>query len=338
MNISPNTPSSGNSEKVILELIQYDRTRHQRFDQLAVDELIEKINPELVNWINVDGLSDNSILERLQNHFNLHFLLVDDILNEQRPKAEEYDDYLFFTLKMLYRINGKEAEYEQVSFVLGNHYLISFQQKEGDLFDGFRERIRLDQGKVRKRKSDYLLYRLIDIIVDNYYNVLDKISNQIDEIEDLVHETPSAENFRQIQMLRSDLIYLRKSVYPLREALNLMIKGESGFVEEENVRYYSDVYDHVIHLLESIDTYKDIAAGLMDVHMNSLNTRLNEVMKVLTIMSTIFIPLTFVVGVYGMNFEVMPELGWKYGYAMVWVINLIIVVLMILYFKFKKWF
>jgi magnesium transporter len=338
MNISPNTPSSGNSEKVILELIQYDRTRHQRFDQLAVGELIGKINPELVNWINVDGLSDNSILEQLQNHFNLHFLLVDDILNEQRPKAEEYDDYLFFTLKMLYRINGKEVEYEQVSFVLGNHYLISFQQKEGDLFDAFRERIRLDQGKVRKRKSDYLLYRLIDIIVDNYYNVLDKISNQIDEIEDLVHETPNAENFRQIQMLRSDLIYLRKSVYPLREALNLMIKGESGFVEEENVRYYSDVYDHVIQLLESIDTYKDIAAGLMDVHMNSLNTRLNEVMKVLTIMSTIFIPLTFVVGVYGMNFEVMPELGWKYGYAMVWVINLIIVVLMIRYFKFKKWF
>lgn len=327
-----------NKPKVILELISYDRNNYQRYDSLPIDEICKNLKPDQVNWINVDGLSDLTIVETLQSHFNLHSLLVDDVLDDQRPKAEDYDDYLFFTLKMLYRINGGEIDYEQISFVLGNNYLISFQEKEGDLFDGFRDRIRLDQGRVRKKKTDYLLYRLIDIIVDSYFNVLDHIGDQIEEIEDNIHADSSPDNFKQIQGLKKELIYLRRAVYPLRDAVGLLIKDENGFIEEDNEHFFSDVYDHLIHVTDTLDTYKDLVSGLMDLHMNTLNTRLNEVIKVLTVISTIFIPLTFIVGVYGMNFDFMPELKWKYGYFVVWGIMIVIVGFMLWYFKRKKWF
>ncbi len=327
-----------NKPKVILELISYDRNNYQRYDSLPIDDICKNLKPDQVNWINVDGLSDLTIVETLQSHFNLHSLLVDDVLDDQRPKAEDYDDYLFFTLKMLYRINGGEIDYEQISFVLGNNYLISFQEKEGDLFDGFRDRIRLDQGRVRKKKTDYLLYRLIDIIVDSYFNVLDHIGDQIEEIEDNIHADSSPDNFKQIQKLKKELIYLRRAVYPLRDAVGLLIKDENGFIEEDNEHFFSDVYDHLIHVTDTLDTYKDLVSGLMDLHMNTLNTRLNEVIKVLTVISTIFIPLTFIVGVYGMNFDFMPELKWKYGYFVVWGIMIVIVGFMLWYFKRKKWF
>lgn len=322
--------------KVILELIQYDREHHARYSDLSVNEIIEKIDPEQTNWINLDGFSNHDIIERLQTHFCLHSLLIEDILDDQRPKAEEYDEYLFFTLKMLYGINGSEIDYEQISFVLGHNYLISFQEKEGDMFDGFRERIRLDQGRVRKKQADYLLYRLIDIIITNYYTVLDKIGEQIEDIEENVHQNPSTENFRAIQALKKELIYLRKAVYPLREAVNMLIKDEYRFIREENIRFFSDVYDHIIHLLDSLETYQDLTSSLMDIHINTLNTRMNEVMKVLTIISTIFIPLTFIVGVYGMNFD-FPEKEWKYSYYVVWGFMILMVAGMLRYFRYKKW-
>ncbi|HEX5170806.1 MAG TPA: magnesium/cobalt transporter CorA [Cyclobacteriaceae bacterium] len=329
---------AGGSSKIILELISYDRNNYERHDSLPIEEICKKLKPDEVNWINVDGLDDLSIIEKIQSYFNLHSLLVEDVVDDQRPKAEDYGDYLFFTLKMLYQIKGGDIDYEQISFVLGNNYLISFQEKEGDLFDGFRERIRLDQGRVRKKKTDYLLYRLIDIIVDSYYNVLDHISDQIDEIEENLHNDSSAKNFQKIQRLKKELIYLRRAVHPLRDALSVIMKAENGFIEEGNEHFFSDVYDHVIHVTDALDTYKDLISGLMDLHINTLNTRLNEVMKVLTVISTIFIPLTFIVGVYGMNFRFMPELEWRFGYYIIWGIMLLIVASMIWYFKFKKWF
>jgi magnesium transporter len=231
-----------------------------------------------------------------------------------------------------------QIDYEQISFVLGDHFLLSFQEKEGDLFDGFRDRIRLDMGKVRKKQGDYLLYRLIDIIVDNYYNVLDRIGDLIEEMEENVYENPSNTIFNDIQRLKKELIYLRKALYPLREALSKVIKGESEFIQDENLRYYADVYDHVAHLIDSLDAYKDLTSSLLDIHINALNTRMNEVMKVLTVISTIFMPLTFIVGVYGMNFHYMPELSWPGGYAGVWVIMVFIFIMMLLFFKRKKWF
>lgn len=327
------TPSN-----VILELITYNKEKHDKFECNNSDELLPKLQPDRVNWVNLDGLSNHDIIEKLQSHFSLHSLLVDDLLSDQRPKAEEYEGYLFFTMKMLYRIEARVIDYEQISFVLGSDFLISFQEKEGDLFDGFRDRIRLDLGKVRKKKADYLLYRLIDIIVDNYYNVLDKVGDLIEEIEENVYEDPSNKTFYKIQSLKKELIYLRKALYPLREALGKIVKGESEFILEENMRYYSDVYDHVAHLIDSLDTYKDLISSLLDIHINAMNTKLNEVMKVLTVFSTIFMPLTFIVGVYGMNFDIMPELRWPWGYYGVWGVMVVVVAVMIMYFRKKKWF
>lgn len=326
------------TSNVILELISYNRDSYQRFDDLTPEDLLQKLHPGHVNWVNLDGLGSLEIIEKLQTHFSLHALLIDDVLNDQRPKSEEYDDYLFFTMKMLYRIDTTGIDYEQISFVLGKNFLLSFQEKEGDLFNGFRERIRLDQGKVRKKQSDYLLYRLIDIIVDNYYNVLDRIGDLIEETEDVAYENPSNQTFHEIQSLKKELIFLRKALYPLREGLSKIVKGESEFIQEENLRYFADVYDHVAHLIDSLDTYKDLTSSLLDIHINAMNARLNEVIKVLTVISTIFMPLTFIVGVYGMNFNVMPELKWQWGYYGVWAIMLVIVIGMLLFFRRKKWF
>ncbi len=324
--------------QVILELIRYDREQYDRFNHSSIQEVINALDSGKVNWINVDGLDDKPILDKLQEHFCLHTLLIDDVTNDQRPKAEEYEDYLFFTLKMLYRIEGSHIDYEQISFVLGTNYLLSFQEKEGDLFDSFRERIRLDQGRVRKQHTDYLLYRLLDIIVDNYYSILDNIGEQIEAIEEEI-ETGSTENtFKQIQKLKKELIFLRKAVYPLRDAMSKLVRGETSFIRDETTRYFADVYDHVVHLIDSLDTYKDLTSGLMDIHINTQNNRMTEVMKVLAVISTIFIPLTFIAGVYGMNFEYMPELTSKWGYPLTWGVMLLIGGSMLVYFRRKKWF
>ena len=324
-------------ENVILEIITYDRQNYNRFVAKDVTEIVPLIKKDQVNWVNLDGLSNTAIIDALQANFSLHSLLVEDILNDQRPKAEEYEDYLFVTLKMLYRIEGTEVDYEQISFVLGNNYLLTFQEKEGDLFDAFRERIRQDQGRVRKKKADYLLYRLIDITVENYYNVLDNIGEHIDEIEDSIRINTSDETFQKIQSIKKELIYLHKALYPLRDALGKVLKDESDFIRDENMPYFSDVYDHVIHLIDSLDTYRDLTSGLTDQYINIQNSKLNEVIRVLTIISTIFIPLTFIVGVYGMNFQYFPELQWEYGYATVWVVMLSIAAAMIGYFRYKRW-
>lgn len=329
--------SAAPSDKVILEIITYDRENHERYIASDVPDIISRINPKRVNWVNLDGLSNLEIIEKLQLHFSLHSLLVEDILTDQRPKAEEYEDYLFVTLKMLYRIDGLEIDYEQISFVLGKNFLLTFQEKEGDLFDPFRERIRQDQGRVRKKQADYLLYRLIDITVENYYNVLDNIGEHIEEIENSIRVNTSDETFQKIQTIKKELIYLHKALYPLRDALGKLLKDESDFILEENKPYYSDVYDLVIHLIDSLDTYRDLTASLTDIYINTQNSKLNEIIRVLTIISTIFIPLTFIVGVYGMNFRYFPELEWHYGYALVWVFMLTLAGGMIGFFKYKRW-
>jgi magnesium transporter len=338
MNTHKDTQLYRSKIPVILELIQYNRTEYQRYNDLSVERVIEGLKQDHVNWINVDGLDDTHILEKLQEHFCLHSLLIEDVTNDQRPKAEEYEDYLFFTLKMLYKIDSKHIDYEQISFVLGTNFLLSFQEKEGDMFEPFRERIRLDQGKVRKHSSDYLLYRLVDAIIDNYYVVLDNIGEQIENIEDEISKGSSDHTFIRIQKLKRELIFLRKAVYPLRDAMSKLVKGETSFVRDETIRYFSDIYDHVVHLIDSLDTYKDLTSALMDIHINTQNNRMTEVMKVLAVISTIFIPLTFIAGVYGMNFEDMPELRSKWGYPITLAVMILLGAGMLLYFRRKKWF
>jgi magnesium transporter len=335
--MQPLSETASPTEKVILEIITFDREHYDRHEASDVPDIISKIVPERVNWVNLDGLTNLSIIEKLQTHFSLHSLLVEDILNDQRPKAEEYEQYLFVTLKMLYRIDGPEIDYEQISFVLGKNFLLTFQEKEGDLFDPFRQRIKQDQGRVRKKQADYLMYRLIDITVESYYNVLENIGEYIEEIENSIRTNTSEQTFEKIQSIKKELIYLHKALYPLRDALGKVLKDESDFIQQENIPYYSDLYDHVIHLIDSLDTYRDLSSGLTDIYINTQDSRLNEVIRVLTIISTIFIPLTFIVGVYGMNFKFFPELDWRYGYEAVWVVMLVIAGGMIAYFKHKRW-
>ena len=330
-----NTPGKN---QVILELLQYNEAEYMMQADLQVEELLAKVKTGVINWINVDGLHDKSLVKKLGKHFKLHPLLIDDILSDHQPKAEEFDGHLFFTMKMLHSISGNKIEYEQISFVLGDDYLLSFQEKEGDLFGALRQRIQKGSGVIRQRRVDYLLYRLIDIIVDSYYQVLDAVGQQIEHVEDDVIKHPTTQEFHKIQRVKKELIFLRKALYPLRDAVNKLTKDESGFIEQANLRYFGDVYDHVVHLIDSLDTYKDLTSSLMDIHINTMNTRMNEVMKVLTVISTIFIPLTFIVGVYGMNFEFMPELHEHWGYPGVWLAMTAIVIGMIAFFKFKKWF
>lgn len=324
-------------DSVILELISYNHDEYEKFSGQDPAELVNHLKPDRVNWINVDGENLSRVLDKIQEHFNLHTLVVEDILNEVRPKAEEFESHLFVTLKMLYKIEGASIDYEQISFVLGDDFLLTFQEKEGDMFDPFRERIRLDQGRVRKKGPDYLLYRLVDITVDNYYTILDAIGERIEETETAIRTNSEQDGFADIQHLKKELIYLHKALYPLRDALGKLIKDEVPFIEEVNIKYFRDVYDHVIHLIDSLETYRDLTSSLMDIYVNTQNSRLNEVIRVLTIISTIFIPLTFIVGVYGMNFHHFPELEWRYGYLAVWMVMIALAVSMMGYFRYKKW-
>jgi magnesium transporter len=327
------------SSKIILELITYDENTFSKIDDKSPEELVSLCNHRQNHWINIDGLSNRHVINVVANKFNLHYLLIEDLLNtDHQPKTDEYDEHMFLTLKMLYRIDGNTIDYEHISFVLGKNYLLSFQEKEGDLFAPIRERLQQDSGIIRKRGTDYLLYRLVDSIVDSYYSVLEKIGYEVEAIEENITSSPTVEDFKQIQKLRKEFIYLRRVVYPLREALNKIIKNENGFIEERNEKYFSDVYDHIIHLIDSLDTYKDLTSSLMDLYVNTINYKMNEVMKLLTIITTIFIPLSFIAGIYGMNFKYMPELEWPFGYFGVLILMGVIFLLMIGYFRYKKWF
>lgn len=333
------THQGESNAKVILELISYNENTFVQKDNIPVDSLLDQCDMSLVNWINVDGLTDKDLIQKVANKFNLHYLLVEDVLNvDHQPKMDEYDDHIFFTMKMLYRLDSNSIDYEHISFVLGKNYLLSFQEKEGDIFSTIRARIKQESGVMRKRGADYLMYRLIDTIVDSYYAILENIGHKVEAIEENLSNNPSVKDFQQIQKLRKEFIYLRKVVYPLREALNKIVKNENGCIDERNEKYFSDVYDHVIHLIDSLDTYKDVTSTMMDLYMNTINYKMNEVMKLLTVITTIFIPLSFIASVYGMNFEHMPELTWKYGYYMVLGLMGAIFILMIVYFKHKKWF
>lgn len=293
-----------------------------------------------VTWINMNGIHDTGIIEKIGSHFNIHNLVLEDILNtSHRPKMEDFDDYMFLVLKMLsYNKEKKEIYIEQVSFIIGKNYLISFQEKEGDVFEPVRERIKRSRGKIRKMNADYLLYALVDAVVDNYFFIMEGIGGDIEDIETQLLENPNPETLHLVQKLRKELIFLRKGVWPLREILNTLLRGESKLIHKSTMIYLRDVYDHTIQVIETTETYRDMVSGLQDLYLSSVSHRMNEVMKVLTIIATVFIPLTFIAGIYGMNFEFMPELKWKFGYFLTWIVMGCIGLGMFIYFKRKKWF
>ena len=292
-----------------------------------------------MTWINIDGVHQPENIEKIGKQFKIHPLVLEDVVNTgQRPKMEDFDDYLFIVLKMLhYDEKENETKTEQVSLILSSNYVISFQESEGDVFDPLRERIRVDRGRVRKMRADYLAYSLMDAIVDNYFMVLEKIGERIEDIEDEMIKNPTPEVLQSIHKLKRELIFLRKSVWPLREVISRLERWESPLIDKSIDIYLRDVYDHTIQVIDALETFRDVLSGMLDIYLSSVSNRMNEVMKVLTIIATIFIPLTLIAGIYGMNFRFMPELEIPLAYPMVLLSMLFVGLLMVAYFRKKKW-
>lgn len=322
-----------------VSIISYDETNLvDRAAETIAECVVLKTSPG-VTWINVDGLRDTPVLQQLAEGYGLHPLVQEDIVHtEQRPKVDDYGDYLYVTARMLYANDTKTGVVsEQVSLVLGPNFVLSFQEQRGDVFEPIRERIRTNKGRVRKMGADYLAYCLLDAIVDSYFVILEQLGDVLDEIEERVMQAPSSRVLARMHRMKRELVFLRRSVSPLRDLFGSLLKTESPLVTKATQVYLKDVYDHSVQIVEAIDTYRDILSGLMDVYLSSLSNRANEVMKLLTVIATIFIPLTFIVGVYGMNFKYMPELEWRLGYALCWLVMLIVAGAMIVWFRRRKW-
>lgn len=326
-------------EKVEIEVFTYNAEVLNEMRSAKVEECLNLYDEKKVNWINVIGLHNVDLIHKVGERFQLHPLLLEDVLHvDQRPKAEDFGDYIFFTIKMFHQnVKEDELNYEHISFVLGKNTVFCFQEKSGDLFDLIRERLRNAYGRIRHRKADYIFYRFIDTVVDQYYLVIDRLAERIEKLEDEVMDNPTTKTLNQLQAVRKELIFLRRSIHPLRESINTILKSESKLLQKDTERFFSDVYDHTIQIVESLETYRDLLSGIMDLYMNTASNRMNEIMKVLTIMSTIFIPLTFIAGIYGMNFQYMPELEYKWAYPVAMGVMVLVAIFMLIFFKRKKW-
>jgi len=327
------------ANNIRITYLDYDEQNFEEKSFAKIEECFPFKTTPTVSWINIDGLHDVEVVEKLGKEFELHPLIMEDILNTgQRPKLEDFDKYIFIVLKMLSYDGEKESiEAEQVSFVLGKNFVISFQERIGDTFEQIRDRIRNAKGRIRKMGPDYLAYALIDAIVDNYFVILERLGEKIESMEEEVIGDPTEKTVQQIHSLKRQMISLRKSIWPLRELIGGIRKSESSLINETTDFYLRDVYDHTIQIIDTIDSFRDMVSGLLDIYLSNISNKMNSVMKVLTIIATLFIPLTFVAGIYGMNFEYMPELKVRWAYGAVWLIMITIAVIMLFYFRRKKW-
>ncbi|MBD3347139.1 MAG: magnesium/cobalt transporter CorA [Chitinivibrionales bacterium] len=325
------------SQSVRIGMFRYNPDQMQEKEITQRDFSECKKNDSIV-WLNIDGLGDISLMQSVGDTFSLHDLVLEDICNiNQRPKMEEHDDYLFFVLKMIYQVPGNShIQSEQVSLILNKNTVLSFQEHHGDVFDIIRERIRKSGGRIRKMGADYLAYALMDAIVDNYFNVMANLAEEIEILENEVISDFSSETSAKIHAIRRKVILLRRSIWPLREVVNSLMRHESNFINETTVPFLRDLYDHTIQVIETLETFREVLAGLLDMYITIMSNRMNEVMKVLTIIATIFIPLSFIAGVYGMNFKYMPELELRWGYFGALGLMAATALTMILYFKIKK--
>jgi len=341
--LSPGTPvyvGEKKIEKVRISVIDYDEAQFQEKEIKSVDECLVFKDKPTVTWINIDGIHQVDIIEKIGKYFDLHPLIVEDIVNtDQRIKMEDFGNYIFIVLKMVsYDQKEDLMKAEQVSLILGSNFVISFKEAESDIFNPIRERIKNGKGRHRKMGADYLTYSLLDGIVDHYFIILDKLGERIEDIEDELVANPRPETLAEIHRLRREMIFLRKSVWPLREIIACLERGETSLIQKSTEIYLRDVYDHTIQVMDAVDTFRDMLAGMIETYLSSISNKMNEVMKVLTIIATIFIPLTFIAGVYGMNFKFMPEIEWRGGYFIVWLFMIAVGVFMVFYFKRKKWF
>jgi len=325
--------------KTKIRLISFDEKNFSKIEYQNIENLFPLKPKTSVHWIDIDGYPTMEILEQLGKQLNLHPLVLEDIATlDERPTITEYENILFIILKAVtYNNRIKKIENEQISLILGNNFVVSIQEKGENIFSLIGERIEHSKGRIRKMGADYLAYALIDIITDNYFKVLENIGEEIEYLEEELITSPTTYTLHTIHEFKQELILLRKSVWPLREVISTLDRIESEFISESLGVYLRDVYDHTIQVIDYTETFRDIVSGMLDIYLSSLSNRMNEVMKLLTIISTLFIPLTFIVGLYGMNFENMPELQWSYGYPLVWIIMVVISVIMVFYFKKKKW-
>lgn len=328
------------AEKIVIRAWQYNNAKLIEKELQTVEECQAlKGRPGMNLWINVDGLDQVGIIEKLGGYFEVHPLTLEDVLNTgQRPKMEDYGSYIYAVLKMmLLDEEREEILIDQVSIIFGSDYILSFQEREGDAFAPIRERLKNPASRLRKNGVDLLAYSLMDAVVDNYFLILEHFGDEIEDLEEELIVAPKPETLKAIQKYKRDMITLRRSVWPLRELINSLQRTESGLIKGTTQIYLRDVYDHSIQVIDSIEAFRDILSSMVDVYLSSLSNRMNDIMKVLTIIATIFIPLTFIAGVYGMNFDYMPELKWRWGYPAVMIGMTILGISMFLYFKKRRW-
>jgi magnesium transporter len=325
--------------KTRITVIDYDAAAFIEKEVGSVEECFPFKETSTVTWINVDGVHDASVIEKLGVRFDIHPLVLEDIMTTtQRPKVEDLGEAIFVVLRMIeYDEPSSEMAADQLSIVLGPNYVLSFQETPGDCLNPVRERIRGGKGRIRKLGPDYLAYALIDAVVDNYFFVLEKLGEKIDGLEERLIAEPRRELLHEIHALKREMIDLRKSVWPLREVVSGLERLESPLIRKTTGVFLRDVYDHAIQVIDTVESFREILTSMIETYLSSVSNRMNEVMKVLTIIATIFIPITFFVGVYGMNFEFMPEIKWRWGYPVVWTIILAAVGGMVAYFRKKKW-
>lgn len=339
----PGTLLYTGNEKISVPKITVAIYNEQNFHEVTGDSLEECIPSDIGQaklWINVDGLQDVKLIEKIASRYQLHPLTVEDILTVQgRAKIEEFPGYLFITLKVLQfskRTHGIRSE--QLSLVLCKDILLTFQESESSLFENVRERLRSGPTqRLRQQGCDYLMYRLIDTVIDNYYVIFEHLGDRLETIEEKIIANPEPSISRALYRFKRQILLLRKIVWPVREVISHLLQANGELISSFTQLYIRDVYDHTVQAIDTIETFRDMSSGLLDVYLSSITNRMNEIMKVLTIISTIFIPITFIASVYGMNFEFMPELHWRWGYPAVLILMLVITLFMLFYFRRKKW-
>ena len=326
------------SKRVRITVFEYDATSFQE-RQLSGPDDIRVAASQKITWVDVGGVHDLAVIEAIGQRFQLHPLLLEDIVNtDQRPKLDDYETYYYVVLKMCYAGQRREdIHVEQVSLILGTTFVLSFQENGGDVFDPVRERLRTGKGRIRQSGADYLLYRLMDGIVDHYFEVMETLGEKVETVQDELLDNPQPELLRSIHALKRELIFLRRAVWPCREVMSSLERSESSLVQGATKLYIRDVYDHVVQILDTIEALREMVTGMLDIYLSSISYRLNAVMKVLTVITTIFMPLTFIVGIYGMNFQYMPELESRWGYPAVLLVMVSIAAGMLMFFKRKKW-
>ena len=343
--LSPGTPvhiGKSSDEPVRISLMAYDADSIEEKESCSYNDILSYKNSGKMLWLNVDGLHQTQMIEKIGNIFNIHPMTLEDILNTtHRPKMEELDAHIFITFKMLcYKVNKDdkdEIEAEQLSLVFGDNFLISFQEEAGDVFDPIRERIRKGKGRIRNAGSDYLAYVLSDAVTDQYFDILEFLDDMMESSQEELLSNPTPQLFQEIHDIKREIIFFRRQVWPLREIFSNLAIGDIALIKNDTRIYLNDLRDNIAQVIDAIESFRDILSSMTDIYLSSVSNRMNEVMKVLTIISTIFIPLTFIAGIYGMNFKYMPELEWKWGYFGILGLMLGAALLMILWFKGKKW-